>query len=148
MAHRATRHRHQPWERIKIHPLADREKITALKADMMRAFVTGDLDTYWRLDHELRWVLERNKQLNRPEGQKQTPAYRSKISRGRTAASGVCLGGWTRAERVRLAYSDRPSCKDHFGLCSAMTSARLRSRMRTLGYCSTAALKAARAMIG
>ena len=42
-------------------------------------------------------------------------------------------------ERLRLAYSYRPSCKDHFGLCSAMTTARLRSRMRTLGYCSTAA---------
>ena len=52
MAHRATRRRHHPWERIKIHPRADREKITALKADMMRAFVTRDLDTYWRLDHE------------------------------------------------------------------------------------------------
>ena len=53
MAHRATRRRTpptQPWERIRIHPRADREKITALKADMMRAFVTGDLDTYWRLN--------------------------------------------------------------------------------------------------
>jgi len=64
MAHRATRRRTpptQPWERIRIHPRADREKITALKTDMMRAFVTGDLDTYWRLDHELRWVLQQGK---------------------------------------------------------------------------------------
>ena len=64
MVHRATRRRTpptQPWERIRIHPRADREKITALKADMMRAFVTGDLDTYWRLDHELRWVLQQGK---------------------------------------------------------------------------------------
>ena len=66
MAHRATRRRHHPWERIKIHPRADREKITALKADMMRAFIAGDLDTYWRLDHELRWVLQQGKkQANR-----------------------------------------------------------------------------------
>jgi len=53
---RAAEHPQQPWERIRIHPRADREKITALKADMMRTFVTGDLDTYWRLDHESRWV--------------------------------------------------------------------------------------------
>ena len=59
--------------------------------------------------------------------------------RGRAATSGAWLGAETRTERVRLAYSHRPSCKDNFGLCSAITSARLRSRTRALGYCSTAA---------
>jgi hypothetical protein len=36
----------------------------------------------------------------------------------------------------------------HFGNCSCVTSARLRSRMRIFGYCWTAASNALRAMIG
>jgi hypothetical protein len=57
MKHRPTRRRHSPWERIKVHPRGDREKIAALKADMVRAFMDLDLDTYWKLDRELRWLL-------------------------------------------------------------------------------------------
>jgi hypothetical protein len=45
MERRPTRRRHSPWERIKVHPRGDREKIAALKADMMRAFMDLDLDT-------------------------------------------------------------------------------------------------------
>jgi len=37
---------------------ADREKIAAVKADMIRAFTDDDLDTYWKLDRELRWLRQ------------------------------------------------------------------------------------------
>jgi hypothetical protein len=36
-------------------------EIAALKADMMRAFMDLDLDTYWKLDRELRWLLTQGK---------------------------------------------------------------------------------------
>jgi hypothetical protein len=52
---RSTRRRYSFWERIKVHPGRDREKIDALKTDMVRAFMKGDLETYWKLDRELRW---------------------------------------------------------------------------------------------
>jgi hypothetical protein len=61
MKRRSTRRRHSSWERIKVHPRGDREKIAALKADMMRAFMDFDLDTYWKLDRELRWLLTQGK---------------------------------------------------------------------------------------
>src|SRR6266536_219180 len=55
MKRRPTRWRHSSWERVKAHPCGDREKIAALTADMVRAFMDGDLDTCWKLDRELRW---------------------------------------------------------------------------------------------
>jgi hypothetical protein len=61
MPRRPTRRRHAPWDRIKMHPRRDREKIAALRADMVRAFMGGDLDTYWKLDRELRWLLAQEK---------------------------------------------------------------------------------------
>ena len=61
MKHRPTRWRHSSWERVKVHPCGDREKIAALTADMVRAFMDGDLDTYWKLDRELRWLLAQGK---------------------------------------------------------------------------------------
>jgi hypothetical protein len=61
MGHRATRRRYSAWEHITVHPRADRAKITALKDDMVRAFVAGNLDTYWKLDRELRWLLQQGK---------------------------------------------------------------------------------------
>jgi hypothetical protein len=61
MSRRPTQHRHSSWERIKIHPRRDREKIATLTADMVRAFVKGDLETYWKLDRELRWILSQEK---------------------------------------------------------------------------------------
>ena len=57
MKRRPTRWRHGSWERVKAHPRGEREKIAALTADMVRAFMDGDLDTYWKLDRELRWLL-------------------------------------------------------------------------------------------
>ena len=48
MKRRPTRWRHSSWERVKVHPRGDREKIAALTADMVRAFMDGDLDTYWK----------------------------------------------------------------------------------------------------
>jgi hypothetical protein len=65
MKRRSTRRRHSSWERIKVHPRGDREKIAALKADMMRAFMDFDLDTYWKLDRELRWLLTQGKSEKR-----------------------------------------------------------------------------------
>jgi len=44
-----------------VHPRGDREKIAALRADMVRAFMDGDLDAYWKLDRELRWLLAQGK---------------------------------------------------------------------------------------
>ncbi len=61
MKRRPTRRRHSSWERIEVHPRGDREKIAALTADMVRAFMDGDLDTYWKLDRELRWLLTQGK---------------------------------------------------------------------------------------
>jgi hypothetical protein len=29
-----------------------------VKADMIRAFTDDDLDTYWKLDRELRWLRQ------------------------------------------------------------------------------------------
>jgi len=46
---------------VKVHPCGDREKIAALTADMVRAFMDGDLDAYWKLDRELRWLLAQGK---------------------------------------------------------------------------------------
>jgi hypothetical protein len=57
MRHRATRWRHDRWAKIVIHPHRDRAKVAALKADLVRAFLAGDIETYWNLDRELRWVL-------------------------------------------------------------------------------------------
>jgi len=62
MGHRATRRRHSAWERITVHPRADREKVAVVKHDMVRAFVAGDLDRYWKLERELRWVLRQARQ--------------------------------------------------------------------------------------
>jgi hypothetical protein len=50
MPRRSTRRRYSFWERIKVHPRRDREKIDALKTDMVRAFMKGDLETYWKLE--------------------------------------------------------------------------------------------------
>ena len=61
MRRRPTRRRHDPWEQFKVHPHADRKKIAAVKEDMIRAFTAGDLDTYWKLDRELRWLLRQGK---------------------------------------------------------------------------------------
>ncbi len=61
MPRRSTRRRYGVWERIKVHPRRDREKIVALKGDMVRAFMKGDLETYWKLDGELRWILTQGK---------------------------------------------------------------------------------------
>jgi len=65
MKRRPTRRRHSSWERIEVHPRGDREKIAALTADMVRAFMDGDLDTYWKLDRELRWLLTQGKSEER-----------------------------------------------------------------------------------
>src|SRR5215471_21180008 len=59
-------------------------------------------------------------------------------SRGR-AAKGRPVRGLAKERSDYLTPASRPA-KDHFGLCSSITSARLRRRMRTLKYCSTAAL--------
>jgi hypothetical protein len=61
MPRRPTRRRYSSWERPKIHPRRDRETIAALRADMVRAFMKGDLETYWKLDRELRWMLTQEK---------------------------------------------------------------------------------------
>src|SRR5262249_20778393 len=58
-------------------------------------------------------------------------------SRGRCGHQGL----WWGCEGHTLAI------QIHFGLCSAITSARLRSRMCSFGYCSTAASNAARATL-
>ncbi len=56
MSRRPTQRRHSSWERITIHPRRDRKKIDALKGDMVRAYMKGDLETY-----ELRWILTQGK---------------------------------------------------------------------------------------
>jgi hypothetical protein len=61
MKRRPTRWRHSSWERVKVHPCGDREKIAAPTANMVRAFMDGDLDTYWKLDREPRWLLAQGK---------------------------------------------------------------------------------------
>jgi len=61
MKSRHTRLRHSAEERLDVHPDADREKISALVADMVQAFQDGDLDTYRKLDEELRWLLRQGK---------------------------------------------------------------------------------------
>ena len=61
MSRRPTQRRHSSWERITIHPRRDRKKIDALKGDMVRAYMKGDLETYWKLDRELRWILTQGK---------------------------------------------------------------------------------------
>jgi len=61
MSRRPTQRRHSSWERITIHPRRDRKKIDALKGDMVRAYMKGDLETCWKLDRELRWILTQGK---------------------------------------------------------------------------------------
>ena len=51
-----------PRERVEVHPNADREKIAALRADMVQAFMQGDLRTYALLENELRWMVTQEKQ--------------------------------------------------------------------------------------
>jgi len=58
---RPTKWRFSRWEKIRVHPNADREKLTALKKDMIQVFIAGDLETYWRLDRELRWLMQQEK---------------------------------------------------------------------------------------
>jgi len=50
MPRRSTLRRYGLWERIKVHPRRDREKIDALKADMMRAFMKGDWSAPFGVD--------------------------------------------------------------------------------------------------
>jgi hypothetical protein len=51
----------QQRERVEVHPHADREKIAALRADMVQAFMQGDLRTYALLENELRWMVTQEK---------------------------------------------------------------------------------------
>jgi hypothetical protein len=53
--------------------------------------------------------------------QKQTPAHQEEEKPGSRRYQWCLPGGTeTRTERLRLAYSCRPFCKDHFGLCSCI----------------------------
>jgi hypothetical protein len=55
--HRGTLHRHRKWDRIAISPHRDQAAIAVLRADMVAAFVAGDLELYWELDRQMRQVL-------------------------------------------------------------------------------------------
>jgi hypothetical protein len=55
--HRGALHRHRRFDKIEINPRRDQAAIKKLRADMTTAFVAGDLDTYWRLDRQLRAAL-------------------------------------------------------------------------------------------
>ena len=61
MTRRRSDRQQKSRERVEVHPHADREKIAALRADMVQAFMQGDLRTYALLEDELRWMVTQEK---------------------------------------------------------------------------------------